>query len=85
MAEFMITRTQRDWQGNAGLIESHGSYSTLAEAQGYAVAVGRRYFPTGRMYWREFSATTWGLMCGQLYTFVLVSAVAASEGEATDA
>lgn len=68
-----VTRTQRDRDGNAGMTEVHGFYGTVEEAKGHAETLGYLHHPDGQFHWRQFSLTTWGLMNGQVYTFILVS------------
>lgn len=73
MSEAHISRIPRDKAGNVGMIEALGSRATVEEAQGYAETIGRLYHPNGSLHWKQFSATTWGLMNGQVYTNILVS------------
>jgi hypothetical protein len=69
-----IYRTRRNPDGNTERIEgSHGSYSSIAEAQRHAEALGHYYCPAGIFHWEQFSPTTWGLMSGQCHIHIVVS------------
>lgn len=68
----------RDAQGNAGMIEDLGSHPTIDTAKTHAEAHALRTNPNGNLHWRQFSPTTWGLMDGQLYTYILISWIEAS-------
>lgn len=63
----------RDHKGNVGSIQILGRFDTPEEAQSNGLAHGAARNPGARLWWRQFSPTTWGLMAGQLYTNVLVS------------
>jgi hypothetical protein len=69
-----VTHTARDAQGNAGLVQVLGSYDNETDARAtgemYAAAKGAT-----ALHWRQFSSTTWGLMAGQVYTYILLSRV----------
>lgn len=73
MTKAWITRTPRDRDRNAGIIEPYGARDTVEEAKGYAEKIGAFHYPGGDFHWRQFSDTTWGLMNGIAYTFILVS------------
>lgn len=71
MSHVRVTRQNYDSQGNAGMTESLGSYATVEEAKANALGAAGVDFRT--LWWKEFSATTWGLMSGQKHTDILVS------------
>lgn len=68
----MASHTPWDSNGNAGMTSILGMHDAVEEAKRdgemYATTHGHR-----DLHWRQFSATTWGLMSGSLYTNVLVS------------
>ena len=74
MTRVSVTENHRQPDGNAGMTESHGYFSSVevaqARAEGIAMMRGK---DGGSLHWRQFSPTTWGLMSGQLYTYILVS------------
>ena len=83
MSRFMVTHTDRDRHGSMGMTKTLGRADSLDEAKALAEAEAPGCETiSGALHWRGFSPTTWGLMSGQLYTFVLVTKCAEPRAEA---
>lgn len=75
MSRATVTENHRDSNGNAGMSELHGIHETVEEAKSHALRVASRKHGYKNLHWKQFSPTTWGVMNGQVYTFVIVSLI----------
>lgn len=70
-----LTQTPRDANGNAGQTQILGFFASAEDARANGEMYARATGTTNHLHWREFSPTTWGLMNGPVYTYILLSRV----------